>query len=188
MTAATAPTAPTTGGVPTLAPLRQAVPRRSARCSCATSTVLRKNLKEFIPRTILQPLLLVFVFTYVFPKIGQGVGGGDAGGSAVLQRARRRSGRDGDHLSGHPGRRAPDSCRSSATPARSKTACSRRLPVGLVAFEKIVAGALQCLVAGLIVFPIAAVVPAHRCPPRPQLGGAAHARAARLHHERCARS
>ena len=29
-------------------------------------TVLRKNLKEFIPRTILQPLLLVFVFTYVW--------------------------------------------------------------------------------------------------------------------------
>ena len=42
-------------------------------------TVLRKNLKEFIPRTVLQPLLLVFVFTYVFPKIGQGVGGSGAG-------------------------------------------------------------------------------------------------------------
>src|SRR2546425_9485787 len=39
-------------------------------------TVLRKNLKEFIPRTIMQPFLLVFVFTYVFPKIGQGIGGG----------------------------------------------------------------------------------------------------------------
>ena len=34
------------------------------------------------------------------------------------------------------------------------------LPVELVGFEKIVAGALQCLLAGLIVFPIAAVVPA----------------------------
>ena len=34
------------------------------------------------------------------------------------------------------------------------------LPVQLVAFEKIVAGALQCLFAGLIVFPIATVVPA----------------------------
>ena len=41
-------------------------------------TVLRKNLKEFIPRTLLQPFLLVFVFTYVFPKIGQGVGGSGA--------------------------------------------------------------------------------------------------------------
>ena len=39
-------------------------------------TVLRKNLKEFIPRTIMQPLLLMFIFTYVFPKIGQGIGGG----------------------------------------------------------------------------------------------------------------
>ncbi len=37
--------------------------------------VLFHNLKEFIPRTILQPLLLVFVFAYVFPKIGQGIGG-----------------------------------------------------------------------------------------------------------------
>src|SRR4029453_30780 len=37
--------------------------------------VLSRNLREFIPRTVLQPLLLVFVFTYVFPKIGQGVGG-----------------------------------------------------------------------------------------------------------------
>jgi ABC-2 type transport system permease protein len=34
------------------------------------------------------------------------------------------------------------------------------LPVALVAFEKIVAGALQCLAAGLIVFPIATIVPA----------------------------
>ncbi len=44
--------------------------------------VLRKNLKEFIPRTVLQPLLLVFVFTYVFPKIGQGIGG--ASGAAAF--------------------------------------------------------------------------------------------------------
>src|SRR5436305_14311252 len=44
-------------------------------------TVLRKNLfKEFLPRTILQPFLLVFVFLYVFPTIGQGIGGG--GGAA----------------------------------------------------------------------------------------------------------
>ena len=52
--------------------------------------VLRKNLKEFLPRTLLQPFLLVFVFTYVFPKIGQGVGGSGRGGGAVLHDARRR--------------------------------------------------------------------------------------------------
>src|SRR2546423_15640543 len=42
-------------------------------------TVLRKNLKEFLPRTILQPFLLVFVFLYVFPTIGQAIGGGRGG-------------------------------------------------------------------------------------------------------------
>ena len=42
--------------------------------------VLRKTLKEFLPRTILQPFLLVFVFLYVFPAIGQGIGGGAGGG------------------------------------------------------------------------------------------------------------
>jgi len=42
-------------------------------------SVLRKNLfREFLPRTILQPFLLVFVFLYVFPTIGQGIGGGAA--------------------------------------------------------------------------------------------------------------
>ena len=40
--------------------------------------VLRKNLSVFIPRTILQPFLLVFVFLYVFPKIGTSVGGSGA--------------------------------------------------------------------------------------------------------------
>ena len=44
--------------------------------------VLTRNLKEFIPRTVLQPLLLVFVFTYVFPKIGQGIGGDGRGRSS----------------------------------------------------------------------------------------------------------
>ena len=60
---------------------------RSARKSTRTAfralflrdiTVLRKSLKEFLPRTLLQPFLLVFIFTYVFPKIGQGVGGTEA--------------------------------------------------------------------------------------------------------------
>ena len=41
--------------------------------------VLRKNLVEFVIRSVMQPLLFVFVFTYVFPKIGFGVGGSGAG-------------------------------------------------------------------------------------------------------------
>jgi ABC-2 type transport system permease protein len=122
-------------------------------------TVLRKNLKEFIPRTILQPLLLVFVFTYVFPKIGQGVGGRGAAATAfssvlvagVVATAILFQG-----------------IQAVALPLVQEFGYTREiedrvlapLPVGLVGFEKIVAGALQCLFAGLIVFPIATIIPA----------------------------
>lgn len=122
-------------------------------------TVLRKNLKEFVPRTVLQPLMLVFVFTYVFPKIGQGVGGGGAAAASfssllvagVIATAILFQG-----------------IQAVALPLVQEFGYTREiedrvlapLPVALVAIEKIVAGALQCLFAGLIVFPIATVVPA----------------------------
>ena len=49
-------------------------------------TVLRKEFVQFLARTVMQPLLFVFVFAYVFPKIGQGVGGaaGAAAFSSIL--------------------------------------------------------------------------------------------------------
>jgi ABC-2 type transport system permease protein len=50
-------------------------------------------------------------------------------------------------------------CRSSATRRRSRTRPAP-LPIELVAVEKIVAGAIQCLIAAAIVFPIAKFVPA----------------------------
>lgn len=122
-------------------------------------TVLRKNLKEFIPRTVIQPFLLVFVFTYVFPKIGQGIGGGGAGASqfstlliaGVVATAILFQG-----------------IQAVALPLVQEFGYTREiedrvlapLPTALVAVEKIVAGACQCLLAALIVFPIAAVVPA----------------------------
>ena len=73
------------------APEPSLVPARSPRASSWVAfralllrdlVVLRKNIKEFLPRTLLQPLLLVFVFAYVFPKIGQSVGGSGAAASA----------------------------------------------------------------------------------------------------------
>jgi ABC-2 type transport system permease protein len=149
-------TAPTTA---TSAPLRQTTAAAFGALLLRDLTVLRKNLKEFIPRTVLQPLLLVFVFTYVFPKIGQGVGGGGAAASVfssvlvagVVATAILFQG-----------------IQSVALPLVQEFGYTREiedrvlapLPVSLVAFEKIVAGALQCLFAGLIVFPIATVVPA----------------------------
>jgi ABC-2 type transport system permease protein len=73
----------------TLAQLR---PAREASLSAFKAmllrdvAVLRSNLYSFILRTVMQPLLFVFVFTYVFPKIGQGIGGaqGQATFSSLL--------------------------------------------------------------------------------------------------------
>jgi ABC-2 type transport system permease protein len=120
--------------------------------------VLRKNLKEFIPRVVLQPLLLVFVFTYVFPKIGSAVGGGAGAatfstllvagvlGSVILFQG----------------------IQAVALPMVQEFGYTKEIEdrvlapvrVELVAIEKIVAGALQCMIAALIVFPIAYIVPA----------------------------
>jgi ABC-2 type transport system permease protein len=119
--------------------------------------VLRKDLAVFVVRTIMQPLLLLFVFTYVFPHIGQSIGG--------------------------PGREAEFSTmlvagvvatamifqgiQAVALPLVREFGYTREiedrvmapLPVWAVAVEKIVSGAAQALLAGLIVFPLAAVIP-----------------------------
>jgi len=120
--------------------------------------VLLRNLKEFIPRTVLQPLLLVFVFTYVFPKIGQSVGGtgGAEDFSTVL-------------VAGVVGLAIFfQGIQAVALPLVQEFGYTREiedrvlapLPVEWVAIEKITSGAVQCLIAGLIVFPIAYLVPA----------------------------
>jgi ABC-2 type transport system permease protein len=159
MTATTHVTSPAAAPAPAITPLRQSRLSAFAALLLRDLTVLRKNLKEFLPRTILQPLLLVFVFTYVFPKIGQGVGGSGPAAAAfssvlvagVVATAILFQG-----------------IQAVALPLVQEFGYTREiedrvlapLPVGLVAFEKIVAGALQCLFAGLVVFPIAAIVPA----------------------------
>lgn len=121
-------------------------------------TVLRKNLGEAIPRTVMQPLLLVFVFTYVFPKIGQGVGGssGSTTFSAVLVAGVLALAIVFQGL------------QSVALPLVTEFGYTTEIedrvlapmPVSLVAAEKIVAGAIQSALAALVVFPVAALVPA----------------------------
>jgi ABC-2 type transport system permease protein len=145
----------------------QLAPQRSAAAASRTAfaalllrdlTVLRKSLKEFLPRTILQPFLLVFVFLYVFPKIGQGVGGTDprsAGSFATIL------------VAGVVGLAIMfQGIQAVALPMVSEFGYTREiedrvlapLPVSMVAVEKVIAGALQGLFAALIVFPIAWVV------------------------------
>ena len=151
---ATSATLPSASGTdeplePTLAKTFFAMLRRDA-------VVLRKNLKEFIPRTVIQPLLLVFVFTYVFPQIGNGPTG--AAGSAFATTL----------VAGVLGLAIMfQGIQAVALPLVQEFGYTREiedrvlapLPIGLVAFEKVVAGALQGLLAALIVFPIAALVP-----------------------------
>lgn len=123
--------------------------------------VLRKTLRVFLLRTVMQPALTVFVFAYVFPKIGQGIGAG-AGG------------RGADDFSTLlvPGVMATacifQGIQAVALPLVQEFGFTREiddrvlapLPVWGVAVEKMVAGALQGVLAALVVFPLGAVIPA----------------------------
>jgi ABC-2 type transport system permease protein len=121
--------------------------------------VLRKRLREFIPRTIVQPLLLCFVFLYVFPTIGTGVGAGrgkvgESEFATVL-------------VAGVVGLSIMfQGIQAVALPMVQEFGYTKEiedrvlapLPVALVAIEKVVFGAIQGLLAAALVFPIASVV------------------------------
>lgn len=123
-------------------------------------TVLRKNLREFVPRTVLQPFLLCFVFLYVFPKIGTSVGGTGAAESefgTIL-------------VAGVVGLSIMfQGIQAVALPMVQEFGYTKEiedrvlapLPVSLVAIGKVTFGAIQGLIAAGIVFPIAAVVHVH---------------------------
>ena len=155
MAATVAPTAPSADLAPATGAFAAA---RSAFSALLLRdvVVLSKSLKTFIPRTLIQPFLLVFVFTYVFPRIGNGPTG-EAGSvfattlvAGVLGLTIMFQG-----------------IQAVALPLVQEFGYTREiedrvlapLPVGLVAFEKVVSGALQGPLAALLVFPIAAVVP-----------------------------
>jgi len=121
--------------------------------------VLEKTIGVFAIRTIMQPLLLVFVFTYVFPKIGQGVGGSaqsEAAFSTLLMAGVVATSMIFQGV------------QAVALPLVQEFGYTREIedrvmapmPVWGVAVEKIVAGAIQAVIAGLVVFPLAAVIPA----------------------------
>ncbi len=121
--------------------------------------VLKKNFGEFVVRTLIQPLLLVFVFLYVFPSIGQGVGGGSAHGSesdfatvlipGVVAISIMFQGIQAVAL-----QLSTEFGFTREIEDRVQAPC----PIWLVALSKVLSGAVQGLLAALIVFPIAAVV------------------------------
>ncbi len=119
--------------------------------------VLRKDLLVVVIRTIMQPLLLLFVFTYVFPRIGQGVGGPAGTGefstllvAGVVATAMIFQGIQAVAL---------PLVREFGYTGEIEDRVMAPLPVWAVAVEKIVSGALQALLAGLVVFPLAALIP-----------------------------
>ena len=121
--------------------------------------VLRRNFMQFLIRTVMQPLLFTFVFAYVFPKIGQGIGspGGRGAGpsfSTVLL----------------PGLIAVSiifqGIQAVALPLVQEFSYTKEIEdrvlapmsVSLVGFGKVVAGAVQAILAAFVVFPIVLVV------------------------------
>ena len=140
-----------------LRPTRPAALRAFAAMLGRDLHVLRKTSGAFLLRVVMQPMLTVFVFTYVFPKIGQGIGGGDSTFFSTLL---------------VPGTMATacifQGIQSVALPLVQDFGYTREiedrvlapLPVWCVALEKVAAGAIQSLLAALIVLPLARFIPA----------------------------
>lgn len=125
--------------------------------------VLRRELAPFIIRTIMNPLLFLFVFTYVFPRIGQGA---MVSGPAAAAHA----GSFATVLL--PGLMAVaimfSGIAAVALPLATEFGITREiedrvmspLPVPLVAVEKVCFSAMQSVLAASVVFPLAYYIPA----------------------------
>jgi ABC-type multidrug transport system permease subunit len=130
---------------PTLARTFWAMLAREAR-------VMRRNAVGSVLRVVLQPLLFVFVFSYVMPKIGSGFGTAGVAGatfatilvpglvaSAIIMQAMLAV-------------VFPLVMELSWQKSITDRALAP-LPIPLLAVQKIVAAALQALIAGMLVFP-----------------------------------
>ncbi|MBO0773871.1 MAG: ABC transporter permease [Actinobacteria bacterium] len=126
--------------------------------------VLRRNMIATFTRTVMQPLLFVFVFTYVMPKIGGGfsLGGAGAAGAAA----------GGTTFATIlvPGLMASmllmQGIMAVTFPLVMEFSWQRTIedralapvPIQLLAMQKITAGAVQSFLGALIVFPIVLLV------------------------------
>lgn len=120
--------------------------------------VLRRGLAPFVTRTVMNPLLFVFIFTYVFPHIGQQIQAGPSGVSyaTIVVPGLVAVGMVFQGIS------------AVALPLAIELGATREiedrvlapLPVSLVAIEKLVFGALQGVLAGAVVFPLVVLIPA----------------------------
>jgi ABC-2 type transport system permease protein len=121
--------------------------------------VLRKNLIEFVIRTLVQPFLLVFVFLYVFPTIGQGVSGGrgpvaESAFATVLVPGVVGISIMFQGIQAVAMVMAQEFGYTREIEDRVQAPC----PIWLVGVAKVLSGAAQGLIAALIVFPMARYV------------------------------
>jgi ABC-2 type transport system permease protein len=120
--------------------------------------VLRKQPANFLARTVVQPMMLLFVLGYVTPKITP-----HGGSNATVQATTLLAGMLAMVV-------LFQGIFAVAMPLVQEFGYTREIedrvlspiPVDLVAFAKVVAGALQGLLAAVVVFPIAELVPAAR--------------------------
>jgi ABC-2 type transport system permease protein len=121
-------------------------------------TVLGKDKWMFLGRTIMQPLLLIFVFTYVFPKIGEAIGSKPSSFATLLVGGTIASAMIFQGV------------QAVALPLVQDFGYTREIedrvlapmPVWAVAAEKVAGGAIQALIASLVVFPLALFIPANK--------------------------
>ncbi|HET7247642.1 MAG TPA: ABC transporter permease [Streptosporangiaceae bacterium] len=131
--------------------------------------VLRRNAVGTFTRAVMQPLLFVFVFTYVMPKIGGGfMFGGGAATAAGAGAAAASSVNFATILV--PGLMASmllmQGIMAVTFPLVMEFSWQRTIedralapvPIGVLATQKIAAGAAQAFIGALIVFPIVLVV------------------------------
>jgi ABC-type multidrug transport system permease subunit len=138
------------------------LPRTFAAMMAREFRVLRRNAAGTFMRTVMQPLLFVFVFTYVMPKIGGGVMFGSAGaaGAGSVNFATILV----------PGLMASmllmQGIMAVTFPLVMEFSWQRTIedralapvPIGILGMQKITAGAAQAFIGALIVFPIVLVV------------------------------
>jgi ABC-2 type transport system permease protein len=158
----------TTTAEPTAAAPISLTPSRSAAAASRDAlkalvlrdlVVLRKHVGEFILRVLIQPFLLVFVFLYVFPRIGQGVGAshskaGESAFATVLVPGVVGISIMFQGIQAVALQMATEFGYTREIEDRVQAPC----PIWLVALAKVLSGAVQGLLAAIIVFPIAAVV------------------------------
>jgi ABC-2 type transport system permease protein len=168
--AAGAGTGPAIAALITEAPVPQPTLAKTFAAMMAREfRVLRRNAVGTFTRAVMQPLLFVFVFTYVMPKIGGGImfGGGAAAATGVGPTA--ASGVNFATIL-VPGLMASmllmQGIMAVTFPLVMEFSWQRTIedralapvPIGVLATQKITAGAAQAFIGALIVFPIVLVV------------------------------